>query len=73
MKAIGKGFAVLAFGSSFFHASQTGLGEIADTKAMDLMLWIMYQEAIQTIRPPEGEENMKTIILDLSLKPRSSF
>ena len=81
VKAIGKGLALLAFGSSFFHASQTELGGEADSRMIDLTFWIMYQEAISFVRPDvTNVTNMNSkeffgvpdtvLIRDLSYKPR---
>ena len=84
VKAIGKGLALLAFGSSFFHASQTDVGWKLDLKIIDLLLWIMYQEAVSDVEPvnvPYDVKNEKNeterrnatadvIIRDLAVKPR---
>ena len=81
VKAIGKGLALLAFGSSFFHASQTSLGAEADLRMIDLTFWIMYQEAISYVRPGvTNVTNMNSteffevpdsvLIRDLSYRPR---
>ena len=81
VKAIGKGLALIAFASSFYHASQTRLGGEDDSRMIDLTLWIMYQEAISYVRPGVTKvRNMNSteffevpdsvLIRDLSYRPR---
>ena len=74
----------MAFGSSFFHASQTEVGWKLDLKTVDLVLWIMYQEAVADVEPVNvtysvtNEKNetetrnasADDIIRDLAIKPR---
>ena len=74
----------MAFGSSFFHASQTNVGWKLDLKTVDLLLWIMYQETVSDVEPVNVTYSVKNeknetenrnasadvIIRDLAIKHR---
>ena len=43
---IAESFAILTFGSSFFHGSETELGENKDVKSNNLMAYLIHQAAV---------------------------
>ena len=65
VKAIGKAFASLGLGSSFWHGSETLVGGDADVRVNDLFGWIVYQEGVRNL-PTENP----SVIYELSLEPR---
>ena len=60
---IAESFAILTFGSSFFHGSETELGKNQDVKSNDLMAYVIHQAAVENIP-------YDPIIHDLSYTPR---
>ena len=66
VSAIGKALASIGLASSLYHASQTTFGRQYDQKLIDLILWIIYREALQNLNLTDSD---KTIILDLSDTP----
>ena len=46
VKRIAEAFALVTFGSSFFHGSETHLGKWQDTRSNDLFTYILHQESI---------------------------
>ena len=67
VSAIGKALASLGLASSLYHASQTTFGYQYDQKVVDLIIWIIYREALQNLNLTDSDKN---ILLDLSDKPR---
>ena len=65
MNAIGKAFASLGLGSSFFHGSKTTVGKYSDVRVNDLFGWIVYQEGVRNLATDQP-----SIIYELSLEPR---
>merc|ERR1719347_1496774 len=43
VQRIAEAFAIVTFGSSFMHGSETGLGKDLDTKSNDLSAYILHQ------------------------------
>ena len=43
IRRIGEAFALVTFGSSFWHGSETRLGKDQDTKSNDLFTYILHQ------------------------------
>ena len=43
VKRIAEAFAIVTFGSSFLHGSQTNLGRMQDTRSNDLFTYILHQ------------------------------
>ena len=69
VQAIVRNFAILAPGSSFYHGSQTKLGQTTDIKLNDLFAYVLYQAAVKSLKAPTAEES--TILHELSHEPRS--
>ena len=65
VRRIAEAFAIVTFGSSFFHASETCLGKIQDTKSNDLFIYILHQASMINIP-------YDPILHDLSLTPRNT-
>ena len=61
---IAESFAILTFGSSFFHGSETELGKTQDVKSNDLMAYVIHQAAVENIP-------YDPILHDLSISPRN--
>ena len=64
VRRIAEAFAIVTFGSSFFHASETCLGKIQDTKSNDLFIYILHQASMINIP-------YDPILHDLSITPRN--
>ena len=67
VSAIGKALASIGLASSLYHASQTTFGHQYDQKVIDLIIWIIYREALQSLNLTKSDKN---ILLDLSDTPR---
>ena len=63
---IGKAFSFMAFASSFFHASQTDNANTVDQRVMDMIFFVIYQEAVDSITTSQ-----EAIVKDLSETNRS--
>lgn len=63
VRRIAEAFAIVTFGSGFFHGSETCLGKIQDTKSNDLFIYILHQASMINIP-------YDPILHDLSLTPR---
>ena len=46
VKRIAEAFAIVTFGSSFLHGSQTNLGRMQDTRSNDLFAYILHQVCV---------------------------
>lgn len=64
VKALGKAFSQVAMGSSFMHGSHTNLGAQQDTRAMNVMAYVIHQASILPLR------SNSPILRDLSLRRR---
>ena len=64
VRRIAEAFAILTFGSGFFHGSETNLGRIQDTKSNDLFAYILHQASMTNIP-------YDPILHDLSPTPRN--
>ena len=74
MNAIGKAIASLGVASSLYHASQTKFGHLYDDKVIDLILWVIHQEAIKKLDTIIKALNVTpSILFDLSDEPRQIF
>ncbi len=65
VRALGEQHAHLGFGSSFWHGSETYLGNIFDNDVMGIASFIMYQVAVENL--PNFDD---PIVGDLSFEPR---
>ena len=65
VNAIGKAFASLGLGSSFFHGSETSVGGASDVRVNDLFGYIVYQEGVKNL-----PTSKPYVIYELSTKPR---
>jgi len=63
VKRIAEAFALVTFGSSFFHGSETHLGKWQDTRSNDLFTYILHQASLNNIP-------YDPILHDLSITPR---
>jgi len=63
VQRIAEAFAIVTFGSSFMHGSETRLGKDLDTKSNDLFAYILHQAALINIP-------YDPVLHDLSLTPR---
>ena len=43
VRKIAEAFAIVTFGSGFFHGSETNLGKVQDTRSNDLFTYILHQ------------------------------
>ena len=64
VKKITEAFAIVTFGSSFMHGSQTQNGQVQDLKSNDLFVYILYQAGVTNLP-------YDPVIHDLALEPRS--
>ena len=63
--ALLRSFVYLAPGSAFLHGSQTEIGDIADVRINDLILYVAHQGMVQLLQPLDS-----TLIHELSFTPR---
>ena len=64
--AICKTFALLGFGSSFFHATQTDNGGIVDVRVIDMIFFVAYQETVTFLKTSK-----QSIVKELSVEKRN--
>ena len=64
MNSLGTAFALVTFGSGFFHGSETQLGGIQDTVSNNLFAYLVYQAGVSSLPPGSA-------LHDLALTPRN--
>ncbi|KAF2367512.1 hypothetical protein FHG87_001742, partial [Trinorchestia longiramus] len=64
VNAIGKGFSAMAWGSSFWHGSNTMLGRQQDRKTLAVLAYVFHQASISALK------SKSPILHDLSKTPR---
>ena len=64
LNSIRKTFAILTFGSSFMHGSETQLGARQDVMSNDLLAFILHQALLEAVP-------YSPVLHDLSLTPRN--
>ena len=63
---IGKAFSFMAFASSFYHASQIDNANTVDQRVIDMIFFVIYQEAVDSLTTSK-----ESIVKDLSATNRS--